>query len=128
MKTRYIICAFLCAGVLLSCGTAKTAVNPDDKLIGDWSVVAEATPQGDVPITMTIAKNEAGMFVGSLSSIMGDFAMSNILLKEGVMSCNFDVNGMAIDFKGVFTGDDFKGEVMIGQGGNFVTNGKRVVN
>ncbi len=126
MKTKYIICAFLFTGLMVSCGSTKTTVNPDDKLVGDWSLVAEATPQGDVPITMTIAKNEAGVFQGSFKSIMGDIAMENLVLKDGVMACNFNVQGAVFGFKGVFTNDEFKGDTL-GPGEDYVTNGKRMV-
>ncbi|BAO76980.1 hypothetical protein [Winogradskyella sp. PG-2] len=101
MKTKYILCVFLFTS-LINCGSKKNAINPDDKLIGDWSLVAEATPQGDVPITMTITKNEMGTFKGSFQSIMGDFTMSNLVLKDGNISCNFDVQGATFEFKVVF--------------------------
>ncbi len=126
MKTKYIICAFLLTGLMLSCRSTKTAINPDDKLVGDWSLIAEATPQGDVPITMTIMKNEAGIFEGSFKSVMGDFAMSNLVLKGGVMSCNFNVQGAIFGFKGVFANNGFKGETL-GPGEDYVTNGKRMM-
>ncbi len=126
MKTKYIICAFLFTGLMVSCGSTKTIVNPDDKLVGDWSLVAEATPQGDVPITMTIAKNETGIFEGSFKSIMGDIAMENLVLKDGVMACNFNVQGAVFGFKGVFTNNEFKGDTL-GPGEDYVTNGKRMV-
>ncbi len=124
MKAKHIICAVLFTGLMLSCGSTKTVVNPDDKLVGDWSLVAEATPQGDVPITMTITKNETGQFTGSFKSMMGEFVMSNLVLKNGVMSCDFDVQGMLFEFKGVFTNDEFKGETL-GPGASYITNGKR---
>lgn len=124
MKTKYIICTFLFTSIMLSCGPTKTIVNPDDKLVGDWHLIAEATPQGDVPIIMTITKNEAGMFAGSFKSIMGEFTMSNFVLKNGVMSCDFDVQGNVFEFKGVFTNDEFKGETL-GLGASYITNGKR---
>ena len=124
MKIKYIICAFLFTGLLLSCGSTKTIRNLDDKFIGNWSLVAEDTPQGNVPITMIINKNEVGVFEGSFSSIMGDFAMSNLILKNGIISCGFDVQGMTFGFKGVFTNDEFKGETL-GPGQSFVTNGAR---
>ncbi len=125
MKTKCIICVFLFTGLMLSCGSTKTADNPDDKLVGDWSLIAKATPQGDVSITMTIAKNETGMFEGSFKSFMGDFDMSNLVLKDGVISCDFNVQGALFEFKGVFTNDEFKGETL-GPTENYITNGKRM--
>lgn len=124
MKTKYIICVFLFTGLMLSCGSTKTTINPDDKLLGDWSLVAESTPQGDVPIIMTISKNEAGLFEGSFKSVMGDFDMSNLVLKNGIMSCDFNVQGMVFEFKGVFTNHEFKGETL-GPAESYITNGKR---
>ena len=125
INSLFFICAFLIVGLLSSCGITKTVVNPDDKLIGNWSLVAEDTPQGDVPITMTISKNEAGIFEGSFNSIMGDFAMSNLVLKNGVISCNFDVQGMVFGFKGLFDNEVFKGETS-GPGQKYVTNGTKM--
>lgn len=124
MKTKHIIYVFLFIGLILSCGTTKTIANPDDKLAGDWSLVAEATPEGDIPIIMTIAKNEIGQFTGSLKSMMGEFVMSNLVLKNGVMSCEFNVQGTFFEFKGVFTNNEFKGETL-GPGASYITNGKR---
>ncbi|WP_299124423.1 hypothetical protein [uncultured Winogradskyella sp.] len=124
MKTKHIIYIFLLTGLLLSCGSAKTAINTDDKLVGDWSLIAEGTPQGDVPVSMTITKNEAGLFTGELKSMMGEFDMRNLVLKNGVMSCEFDVQGTIFEFKGVFTNDEFKGETL-GPGASYITNGKR---
>ncbi|WP_400079091.1 hypothetical protein [Winogradskyella sp. R77965] len=126
MKTKHIICAFLFTGLILSCGSTKTLTNPDDKLIGEWSLIAESTPQGDVPITMTITKNEAGKFEGSFKSMMGEFDMTNLVLKNGVMSCDFDVQGILFEFKGVFTNDEFNGETL-GPAESYITNGKRKV-
>jgi len=83
MKTKYIICSFFFTSLLLSYGSTITAINPDDKLVGDWSLIAEATPQGYVPAKMTIIKNEAGQFVGSLKSIIGNFTLSNLVLENG---------------------------------------------
>lgn len=125
MKTKYIIYAFLFTGLILSCGSTKTAINPDDKLVGDWSLIAEATPQGDVPITMTITKNETGLFAGSFKSVMGNFEMLDLVLKNGVISCKFDVQGTLFGFKGVFADDEFKGQTL-GPGQNYVTNGNRM--
>jgi hypothetical protein len=124
MKITHIICIFLLTGLMVSCGSTKTVINPDDKLVGDWSLIAESTPQGDVPIIMTISKNEAGVFTGELKSMMGEFAMRNLVLKNGVMSCEFDVQGTFFEFKGVFTNDEFKGETLA-PGANYITNGKR---
>ncbi|EDP70020.1 hypothetical protein FBALC1_10822 [Flavobacteriales bacterium ALC-1] len=126
MKTKYIILIVLFTGLMLSCGSTKTAINPDDKFLGDWSLIAQSTPQGDVPITMTITKNKVGGFAGSLSSMMGDFAMRNLILKAGVISCDFDVQGAIFEFKGVFSNDEFKGETL-GPGQSYITNGKRKV-
>lgn len=124
MKTKHIIYVFLFTGLMFSCKTGKTVINPDDKLVGNWSLLAESTPQGDVPITMNITKNESGIFTGSFKSMMGEFAMSNLVLKNGVMSCDFSVQGMVFQFKGVFTNDEFKGNTL-GPGQSYVTNGKR---
>lgn len=124
MKTKYIIYTFLFIGLIMSCGSSKIVANPDDKLIGNWSLLAEATPQGDVPIIMTISKNSEGLFEGTFKSIMGNFDMLNLTLKNGMISCNFDVQGMAFEFKGVFTNDEFKGETQ-GPGQTYITNGRR---
>jgi len=124
MKTKHIIPLFLIIGLVLSCGSTKSTINPDDKLVGDWSLVAEATPQGDVPITMTIAKDEAGNFIGALTSMMGDYTMSNLVLEHGKLSCTFDVQGILFEFQGVFIEDEFKGQT-IGPAESYVTNGKR---
>jgi hypothetical protein len=124
MKTKYIICAFLLTSLMIGCGSTKTIINPNDKLLGNWNLVAEDTPQGDVPIIMTITKSEAGIFAGSFNSIMGNFQMSNLILKDGAISCNFYVQGIPFEFKGVFTNDEFKGKTS-GQGQDYVTNGKK---
>jgi hypothetical protein len=124
MKITYNLFAFIFISLLLSCGSTKTISNPDDKLVGDWRLIAESTPQGDVPITMTIAKNEAGLFTGEFKSMMGEFAMKNLVLKNGVMSCEFDVHGTFFEFKGVFANDEFKGQTL-GPGASYITNGKR---
>ncbi len=124
MKNKYIIYAFLFTGLMLSCGSTKTVTNPDDKLVGDWSLIAEATPQGDVQIIMTITKSEAGLFAGSFMSVMGNFEMLDLILKNGVISCDFDVQGTRFGFKGVFTNNEFKGQTL-GPGQNYVTNGKK---
>jgi hypothetical protein len=58
--------------------------------------------------------------------MMGNFNMSNLVLKNGVMSCDFDVQGMLFEFKGVFTNDEFKGETL-GPDQSYITNGKRKV-
>jgi len=127
MKTKHIICILFLTTLLISCGSSKTTINPDDKLVGNWNIVAENTPQGDVDITMTIHKNEEGEFEGSFKSVMGEYNMINLVLKNGVIACDFDVQGTLFGFKGVFTNDDFKGQT-IGPGQVYVTNGKRMEN
>jgi len=124
MKIKYIICTFFFTSLMVSCGSTKTTVNSDDKLVGNWSLIAEATPQGDIPLTMTITKNEAGMFEGSFKSVMGDFDMLNLVLKDGVISCSFNVQGQIFEFRGIFTNGEFKGETL-GPSENYVTNGNK---
>lgn len=127
MKTKHIFFAFIFINVLLSCGVTKKNLNPDDRFIGDWSLITEATPQGDVPVTMTISKNESGNFIGSFTSMMGNFAMSNLVIANGKLSCEFNVQGMVFEFKGTFDKDEFKGLTM-GPMESYVTNGKRKTN
>jgi hypothetical protein len=58
MKTKYIIYTFVFTSLMLSCGSTKTTVNPDDKLIGDWSLITKDTPQGDVSLKMKLVNSQ----------------------------------------------------------------------
>lgn len=124
MKTKSIVFTLLFTSIMLSCGSSKTVINPDDKIIGEWNLITKSTPQGDVPSIMTITKNDGGQFEGSFKSIMGEYAMSNLILKNGELSCNFNVQGLLFEFKGVFINDEFKGETLA-PNESYITHGKR---
>jgi len=125
MKIKYITCAFIFTSLMLSCGSTKNAISPDDKFIGEWNLVTKDTPQGDVPVTMTISKDKAENFVGTLTSMIGEITMSNLILKNGAISCDFEVQGIFFEFRGVFDRNEFKGQTL-GPSESYITIGKKM--
>jgi len=124
MKKAYFILGIVSLFVFTSCGSSKSI--KVDPYIGTWSLLIEDTPQGDVASTMTIMKNEAGAYTGTLSSDLGTFNLSDLSIAESKLSGVFVVQDMDFDLTASFIESTFKGFVS-GMGADFKANGKKVI-
>ena len=124
MKKTYFILGLVSLFILTSCGSSKRV--KVDPYLGTWSLLIEDTPQGDVASTMTILKNEAGAYTGTLSSDLGTFNLSDLSIVESKLSGAFVVQDMDFDLTGNFVESTFKGFVS-GMGADFKANGKKVI-
>ncbi|MCK0178434.1 hypothetical protein MWU50_03945 [Flavobacteriaceae bacterium S0862] len=125
MKKTHLLLSFIALFLITSCGSSKNAVKVDP-YIGEWSVVISDTPQGNVSATMTILKNEAGEYSGTVNSDMGLINLSNVKIVESKLSATFVTQDIDFDLTGTFEDLLFKGYVS-GMGADFKTDGKKVV-
>jgi len=125
MKKTNLLLSFIALFLITSCGSTKKVVKADP-YVGDWSVVISDTPQGDVAATMTITKNEAGEYTGTVNSDMGLINLSNVKIEESKLTSTFVTQDMDFDLTGTFEDLTFKGFVS-GMGADFRTNGKKIL-
>lgn len=126
MKKTSLLLSFIALFLITSCGSSKSAAKVDP-YIGEWSVVISDTPQGDVAATMTIKKNEAGEYSGTVNSDMGLINLSNVKIVDSKLSATFVTQDIDFDLTGTFEDMSFSGYVS-GMGADFKTDGKKVVN
>ena len=125
MKKTNLLLSFIALFLITSCGSTKKVVKADP-YVGDWSVVISDTPQGDLAATMTITKNEAGEYTGTVNSDMGLIRLSNVKIEESKLTSTFVTQDMDFDLTGTFEDLTFKGFVS-GMGADFRTNGKKIL-
>ena len=125
MKKTNLLLSFIALFLITSCGSTKKVVKADP-YVGDWSVVISDTPQGDLAATMTITKNEAGEYTGTVNSDMGLINLSNVKIEESKLTSTFVTQDMDFDLTGTFEDLTFKGFVS-GMGADFRTNGKKIL-
>ena len=58
-------------------------------------------------VTMTINETEQG-YTGNLSSYMGAVDLDDLVIEDGKLTSNFDLQGYKIDFHGTFEGATIK--------------------
>lgn len=124
MKKAYLVLGMVSLFLLASCGAGKMA--KVDTYLGTWSLLIEDTPQGDVNATMTILKNEAGAYTGTLSSDMGAFKLNDLSIEASKLLGVFVVQDMDFDLTGNFVETNFNGFVS-GMGADFKTSGSKVI-
>jgi hypothetical protein len=124
MKKAHLVLGIISLFILSNCGAGK--MPKVDPYLGTWSLLIEDTPQGDVNATMTILKNEAGAYTGTLSSDMGAFKLTNFNIEANKLSGVFVVQDMDFDLTGDFVETTFNGFVS-GMGADFTTSGSKVV-
>jgi hypothetical protein len=95
--------------IILSCAASKTSVDP---YVGEWHYTFPTMDGGEMDATMTINKADAG-YTGFLSSEIGSVDLEDLVIEEGNLIANFDIQGYGIDMKGTFNGDTFTGTTSI---------------
>ncbi len=125
MKKTHLVLSFIALFIISSCGTSKSAAKVDP-YVGDWSLLIEGTPQGDVSAVMNILKNEAGEYTGTVNSDIGLIDLNNVKIVESRLSATFVTQDMDFDLTGTFEDVLFKGYVS-GMGADFKADGKKVI-
>ena len=69
MKKSHVFLGLIALLVIFSCGSLKKTINADP-YVGNWSLLIEDTPQGDIATNLIIAMTEDGNYSGTLSSDM----------------------------------------------------------
>ncbi|MCK0132015.1 hypothetical protein MWU59_10945 [Flavobacteriaceae bacterium F08102] len=122
MKTTIIMYTIFSLGLL-----SFTALNPisEDKYIGDWEMVVEETPEGDISLTMTITLDDEQVYSGELTTSEGNYSLENLSIKEGNLLAYFVYQDGDFELSGTFDENEFTGEIY-GMDMTFTTNGKKV--
>jgi hypothetical protein len=124
MKKTHVLLCLAVMFIASSCGSGKTAAKADP-FVGEWNLMVSDTPQGDMPITMMIGKDENGAYTGSFSSDAGNNTLNNLKIENNEMSATFVYGDMDFDVTGTFAENLFKGYTS-GMGADFKTEGKKV--
>ncbi len=98
---------FLFSFFILACAASKISVSP---YVGDWEYTFPSQDGGEVDATMTITETEVG-FSGVLSSEMGSVDMEDLVIEEGKLTAEFEIQGYGISMNGEFEGDTYTGIV-----------------
>ena len=99
-----------------SCASTKVAKDPHAPYLGEWEYVVEDLPV-DIDGTFVISKEE-GVLKAIMINPMGDMALEEITIEEGVLKSEFEVEGNFIELEGTFSGDTYNGFLLV-QGGEF---------
>jgi hypothetical protein len=102
LNTLVIIAVSL---IVLSCAASKTSVDP---YVGEWHYTFPTMDGGEMDAIMTINKSDAG-YTGFLSSDMGSVDLEDLVIEDGKLTANFEIQGYGIDMKGSFEGDTYTG-------------------
>ena len=90
---------------LAGCAASKVKVNP---YVGQWEYVFPMEDGSKLDVTMTINETEQG-YTGNLSSYMGAVDLDDLVIEDGKLTSNFDLQGYTVDFHGTFEGTTYKG-------------------
>jgi hypothetical protein len=105
-KITAIFFSFL---ILAACASSKKLA---DSYAGKWGYEIE-TPQGNYNGNMEIIK-DGKIFTGKLNSDMGSVDLNDLVIKDGKLTANFDMQGNSINISGDFQGEVFNGNVEAG--------------
>ena len=125
MKKSQVFLELIALIVVFSCGSLKKTIKVDP-YIGNWSLLIEDTPQGDIATNLVISMMEDGNYSGTLSSDMGSFELDDFEIIEQKMSGTFYYQQIDFDVTGTFEDMSFKGYVS-GMGEDFKANGKKLI-
>ena len=120
MKRAILVSLIVLAGCIM-------AVSQETGVKGRWDATIE-TPQGAMPLTITIATVEGEKITGNLSSQRGDLAIAGTVSGNTLtFSGTLDANGqqLTITFTGKLDGDSMTGEVDFGGMGGGGWSAKR---
>ena len=106
-KSSYLL--ILVAGLIWA-GCAGTKASKEAKYVGDWEYLVKDTPNGDVTGVMAITR-EGEVYIGKLTSDMGEIPLNDLSIVEDKLSANFDIQGMRLDMNGTFEGPQFTGTI-----------------
>ncbi len=95
--------------IIISCAASKTSVDPYS---GEWHYTFPTMDGGEMDAIMTINKTETG-YSGYLSSEMGSVDLDDLVIEDGNLTANFDIQGYGFDMKGNFDGETFTGSTTI---------------
>lgn len=125
MKKSYLFFVLFSSIMITNCGSSKSVVTVDP-YIGEWSLLIESTPQGDVSATMTITKNTEGAYSGRVTSDVGAFNLYDLKIVDEKLSAGFMVQEAEFDLIGNFENLLFKGYVS-GMGEDYKANGQKII-
>jgi hypothetical protein len=98
-----------------------TLVSMAQGIDGKWKVSMEG-PNGKMELTYTF-KVDGNVLTGSISSEMGDMAITNGKVNGKEITFDIDFNGNAMPFKGTIDGEVIKIKMVGGPGGPDGGNG-----
>ncbi len=126
MKAKLNIVLITFIFIAASCGSTKntTIVDP---ILGDWNIMTENTPQGDIESVLTITKNTGGVYVGSLNIDADVIPLQNLMIANGLLTSTFVYQEIGFELKGAFLANTFTGEVK-GMGSVFPAKGTKAEN
>ena len=105
---------------ILSCAASKTSVDP---YVGEWHYTFPTMDGGEMKAVMTINAIEGG-YSGFLSSDMGSVDLTDLVIEDGELTAQFDVQGYGISMAGSFEGDSYTGTTSF-DGNDFPMNATR---
>lgn len=108
-KSSYLL---ILLAAFIWAGCAGTKKSREAKYIGDWEYLVKDTPNGDVNGVMTISR-EGEVYIGKLTSDMGEISLNDLSILEDKLSANFDIQGMRLDMNGTFEGPQFTGTIAV---------------
>ena len=105
MKFLLSVCTLFLFAFTTTTAAAELSTDP----IGKWKMVVKDVPDmGDVKSTMTISKTDDGYSI-SLSSDIGAADLEKVVLKDGKLTGQIDMQGVLLKLSGSFDGDSFSG-------------------
>ena len=125
MKKSQVFLGLIALIVVFSCGSLKKTIKVDP-YIGNWSLLIEDTPQGDIATNLVISIMADGSYSGILSSDMGSFELDDFEIIEQKLSAIFYYQQIDFDVTGTFEDMSFNGYVS-GMGEDFRAYGKKLI-
>ena len=113
MKRSLLFNSVILAVILLLWTGCASTKKLSSAYVGKWDYDLD-TPQGNIKGYMDI-KNDGKVFTASFNSDMGSVDLNDLVIQDGKLTANFDMQGNTIDVSGSFNGDLFDGK--IGAGG-----------
>ena len=125
MKKSQVFSGLITLLIVFSCSSLKKTIKVDP-YIGNWSLLIEDTPQGDIATNLVISIMADGSYSGILSSDMGSFELDDFEIIEQKLSAIFYYQQIDFDVTGTFKDMSFNGYVS-GMGEDFRANGKKLI-
>ena len=117
----------LSVAVCLAASPVASEAQDSGEVLGSWEMTME-TPRGSVTQVFTFVEVD-GALTGTVSARMGESDLQNVLLEGGMLRFevvrNFRGNSMIQSFSASISGDEMKGTMSGGRGGEREFTAKR---